>query len=176
MKYLTRFVIKLARFVIKGIPPLTAGIAVVRVTFNIDADGLLSVTALEKSTGVESSIQVKPSYGLQQDEIAEMIKASMTNAQEVMQKRMLREQQIDAIRMVEALTLAMTESADILLPEEKQAIDAVIAELKQASEGSDGQIIKDLIKKLDNTSQPFAARRMENSIKSALTGNSVDQV
>lgn len=166
----------LARFVLKGIPPLTAGIAVVRVTFNIDADGLLSVTALEKSTGVESSIQVKPSYGLQQDEIAEMIKASMTNAKEDMQKRMLREQQIDAIRMVEALTLAMTESADILLAEEKQAIDAVITELKQASEGTDGQVIKDLIKKLDDTSQPFAARRMENSIKSALTGSSVDQV
>ena len=166
----------LARFVLKGIPPLTAGIAVIRVTFNIDADGLLSVTALEKSTGVESSIQVKPSYGLEQNEIAEMIKASMTNAQEDMQARMLREQQIDAIRMVEALQLAMTESADILLTEEKQAIEAVMQELDEASKGTDGQVIKDLIKKLDDTSQPFAARRMEHSIKTALTGNSVDQV
>ncbi len=166
----------LARFVLKGIPPLTAGIAVIRVTFNIDADGLLSVTALEKSTGVESSIQVKPSYGLEQNEIAEMIKASMTNAQEDMQARMLREQQIDAIRMVEALQLAMNESADILLAEEKQAIEAVMLELDEAAKGTDGQVIKDLIKKLDDTSQPFAARRMEHSIKTALTGNSVDQV
>ena len=166
----------LARFVLKGIPPLTAGIAVIRVTFNIDADGLLSVTAMEKSTGVESSIQVKPSYGLQQDEIAQMIKASMTNAKDDMQKRMLREQQIDAIRMVEALSLAMTESSEILLSEEKQAIDLVIAELELAGKGTDGQLIKDLIKKLDDTSQPFAARRMEYSIKTALTGSSVDQV
>lgn len=166
----------LARFVLKGIPPLTAGIAVIRVTFNIDADGLLSVTALEKSTGVESSIQVKPSYGLEQNEIADMIKASMTNAKEDMQARMLREQQIDAIRMVEALELAMTESAAILLAEEKQAIAAVMNELAEATKGTDGQLIKDLIKKLDDTSQPFAARRMENSIKTALTGNSVDQV
>ena len=166
----------LARFVLKGIPPLTAGIAVIRVTFNIDADGLLSVTALEKSTGVESSIQVKPSYGLEQNEIADMIKASMTNAKEDMQARMLREQQIDAVRMVEALQLAMTESAAFLLAEEKQAIEAVMAELSEATQGTDGQAIKDLIKKLDDTSQPFAARRMENSIKTALTGNSVDQV
>ena len=166
----------LARFVLKGIPPLTAGIAVIRVTFKIDADGLLSVTALEKSTGVESSIQVKPSYGLEQNEIADMIKASMTNAKEDMQARMLREQQIDAIRMVEALELAMTESAEILLVEEKQAIDAVMVELSEATKGTDGQLIKDLIKKLDDTSQPFAARRMENSIKTALTGSSVDQV
>lgn len=166
----------LARFVLKGIPPLTAGIAVIRVTFKIDADGLLSVTALEKSTGVESSIQVKPSYGLEQNEIADMIKASMTNAKEDMQARMLREQQIDAIRMVEALELAMTESAEILLAEEKQAIDAVMVELSKATKGTDGQLIKDLIKKLDDTSQPFAARRMENSIKTALTGSSVDQV
>lgn len=166
----------LARFVLKGIPPLTAGIAVIRVTFKIDADGLLSVTALEKSTGVESSIQVKPSYGLEQNEIADMIKASMTNAKEDMQARMLREQQIDAIRMVEALELAMTESAAILLEQEKVAIDAVMAELAEATNGTDGQLIKDLIKKLDDTSQPFAARRMENSIKTALTGSSVDQV
>lgn len=166
----------LARFVLKGIPPLTAGIAVIRVTFKIDADGLLSVTALEKSTGVESSIQVKPSYGLEQSEIADMIKASMTNAKEDMQARMLREQQIDAIRMVEALELAMSESAQLLLEDEKQAIAGVMAELAEATKGTDGQVIKDLIKKLDDTSQPFAARRMENSIKSALTGNSVDQV
>ncbi|MCL4164950.1 UNVERIFIED_CONTAM: hypothetical protein GTU68_065758 [Idotea baltica] len=166
----------LARFVLKGIPPLTAGIAVIRVTFNIDADGLLSVTALEKSTGVESSIQVKPSYGLEQDEIADMIKASMTNAKDDIQARMLREQQIDAIRMMEALEAAMTEDNAIVLDEERVVIEQAIEQLKQATQGTDGQAIKQAIKNLDDTSQPFAARRMENSIKRALTGHSVDKV
>lgn len=166
----------LARFVLKGIPPLTAGIAVIRVTFNIDADGLLSVTALEKSTGVESTIQVKPSYGLGQDDIAQMIKASMTNAKDDMEARMLREQQIDAIRMMEALDLAMTESSDIILEQERRVIEQAINELKEATQGTDGQLIKLKIRALDDTSQPFAARRMENSIKNALTGHSVDDV
>ena len=166
----------LARFVLKGIPPLTAGIAVIRVTFNIDADGLLSVTALEKSTGIESSIQVKPSYGLEQNEIAEMIQSSMSNAKVDIQARMLREQQIDAIRMLEALDMAMTESPQLLFDADKENIEQAIAELKLATEGTDGQLIKDKIKQLDDISQPFAARRMENSIRTALTGSSVDQV
>jgi len=167
----------LARFVLKGIPPLTAGIAVIRVTFKIDADGLLSVTAMEKSTGVESSIQVKPSYGLEQDEIAEMLKSSMSNAREDMQARMLREQQIDAIRMIEALELALSESGHLIADaEEQSAIDNAIAELRASCEGSDGEVIKAKIKQLDSTSQPFAARRMEDSIKQALTGQSVDKV
>lgn len=166
----------LARFVLKDIPPLTAGIAVIRVTFNIDADGLLSVTALEKSTGVESSIQVKPSYGLEQFEIADMIKSSMTNAKEDIQARMLREQQVDAIRMMEALDAAMTESPELLLDDDQLAIEQAIGKLKLATQGTDGQAIKHAIKFLDDTSQPFAARRMENSIKVALTGHSVDKV
>jgi molecular chaperone HscA len=166
----------LARFVLKDIPPLTAGIAVIRVTFNIDADGLLSVTAMEKSTGVESSIQVKPSFGLEQDEIAEMIKSSMTHAKEDMDARMLKEQQVDAIRMIEALELALKESAHLLLDDEKQQIDAAMQSLLEATKGTNGQLIKDRIKALDDTSQPFAARRMENSIKTALTGNSVDTI
>ncbi len=166
----------LARFVLKDIPPLTAGIAVIRVTFNIDADGLLSVTALEKSTGVESSIQVKPSYGLEQFEIADMIKASMTNAKDDIQARMLREQQIDAIRMMEALDAAMKESPELLTEDDHAAIEQAINKLKLATSGTDGQAIKQAIRFLDDTSQPFAARRMENSIKNALTGHSVDAV
>lgn len=166
----------LAKFVLKGIPPLTAGVAVIRVTFNIDADGLLSVTALEKSTGIESSIQVKPSYGLEQNDIAEMIKASMTNAKEDMAARMLKEQLVDAKRMLESLEMAMEESSSLLFDHEKQAIDQAIGELQAAMSGTDGDAIKSAIKNLDDTSQPFAARRMENSIKNALTGNSVDQV
>jgi len=167
----------LARFVLKGIPPLTAGIAVIRVTFNIDADGLLSVTALEKSTGIEASIQVKPSYGLEQNEIADMISASMSHAREDMEHRMLREQQIDAVRMIEALQLALDESGHLIADEaERGAIDNAIMELQQSCQGTDGQVIKDKIKQLDDTSQPFAARRMENSIKQALTGQTVDNV
>lgn len=167
----------LARFVLKGIPPLTAGIAVIRVTFNIDADGLLSVTAMEKSTGIEASIQVKPSYGLEENEIADMLKASMSNAKEDMQARMLREQQVDAKRMIEALELALSESADLIANEsEKAAIDDAIKALLDSCEGNDGALIKERIRALDDTSQPFAARRMENSIKQALTGQAVSDV
>lgn len=167
----------LARFVLKGIPPLTAGIAVIRVTFNIDADGLLSVTAMEKSTGIESSIQVKPSYGLEEDEIANMLKASMHNAREDMQARMLREQQVDAKRMIEALQMALNESGHLIADDvEKQQIDEAIKALQESCEGDDGAVIKERIKQLDDISQPFAARRMENSIKQALTGQSVSDV
>lgn len=167
----------LARFVLKDIPPLTAGIAVIRVTFNIDADGLLSVTALEKSTSVEASIQVKPSYGLQENEIADMLKSSMSNAKEDMQARMLREQQVDAKRMIEALQMALSEAEHLILDEnERQRINAAVAKLEQSCHGDDGALIKECIKQLDDISQPFAARRMENSIKQALTGQSVGDV
>ena len=167
----------LAKFVLKGIPPLTAGIAVIRVTFNIDADGLLSVTALEKSTGIEASIQVKPSYGLEQNEIADMIKSSMSNAREDMAHRMLREQQIDAVRMIESLQMALDESGHLIANEQERAdIDTAIEALELSCKGTDGEAIKDKIKQLDDISQPFAARRMENSIKQALTGQAVDKV
>ncbi|MBU2883623.1 Fe-S protein assembly chaperone HscA [Psychrosphaera sp. B3R10] len=167
----------LARFVLKGIPPLTAGIAVIRVTFNIDADGLLSVTAMEKSTGVEASIQVKPSYGLEEDEIANMLTSSMRNAKEDMQARMLREQQVDAKRMIESLELAISQSGHLIADDtERAAIDKAIQLLQESCQGEDGSIIKDKIKQLDDISQPFAARRMEDSIKQALTGQAVEDV
>ena len=166
----------LARFVLKGIPPLTAGIAVIRVTFNIDADGLLSVTAMEKSTGIESSIQVKPSYGLEQSEIADMIKASMSNAKEDMAARMLAEQKVDAIRMIEAIEMAINESGHLLQANELEAINNAIEALRLSTAQTDGDVIKTSIKALDDISQPFAARRMEDSIKKALTGHSVDDV
>lgn len=166
----------LARFVLKGIPPLTAGIAVIRVTFNIDADGLLSVTAMEKSTGIESSIQVKPSYGLEQSEIADMIKASMSNAKEDMAARMLAEQKVDAIRMVEAIEMAINESGHLLQANELEAINNAIEALRVSTAQTNGDVIKTAIKALDDISQPFAARRMEDSIKQALTGHSVDDV
>ncbi len=166
----------LARFVLKGIPPMTAGIAVIRVTFKIDADGLLSVSAMEKSTGVEASIQVKPSYGLEQNEIADMIQASMQNAKEDMQARMLAEQRVDATRIIEAIEAAMSENPELLTEQDVTAIRGAIEELSDAKEQNDGDAIKEKVKNLDDVSQPFAARRMENSIKQALTGHSVDDV
>lgn len=166
----------LARFVLKGIPPLTAGIAVIRVTFKIDADGLLSVTAMEKSTGVEASIQVKPSYGLEQSEIAQMIKASMSNAREDMAARMLAEKKVDAIRMIEAIEMAINESGHLLQSDELAEIEQAIVALRLTTSQTDGDKIKQAIKALDDISQPFAARRMEDSIKQALTGHSVNDV
>lgn len=166
----------LARFVLKDIPPMTAGIAVIRVTFNIDADGLLSVSAMEKSTGVEASIQVKPSYGLEQNEIADMIKSSMVNAKEDMQARMLAEQRVDAIRIIEAIELALAENPELVTEQELADIKQAIETLRAATQQQDGDAIKTYIKALDDTSQPFAARRMENSIKQALTGQSVGDV
>lgn len=166
----------LARFVLKGIPPMTAGIAVIRVTFKIDADGLLSVSAMEKSTGVEASIQVKPSYGLEQNEIADMIKASMTNAKEDMQARMLAEQRVDAIRIIEAIEMALAENPELITEQELNDIKGAIEDLRSAAQQDNGDMIKTKIKALDDISQPFAARRMENSIKQALTGQSVSDV
>ena len=155
---------------------MTAGIAVIRVTFKIDADGLLSVSAMEKSTGVEASIQVKPSYGLEQNEIADMIKASMTNAKEDMQARMLAEQRVDAIRIIEAIEMALAENPELITEQELNDIKGAIEDLRSAAQQDNGDMIKTKIKALDDISQPFAARRMENSIKQALTGQSVSDV
>ncbi|WP_156293391.1 Fe-S protein assembly chaperone HscA [Serratia oryzae] len=166
----------LARFTLRGLPPLPAGGAHIRVTFQVDADGLLSVTAMEKSTGVEASIQVKPSYGLSDAEIADMIKDSMANAQGDIGARMLAEQRVDASRVLESLQGALTSDAALLSDEERQAIDAAVADLQQAMQGSDPAAIEAAIKIVDATTQDFAARRMDASIRRALAGHSVDEV
>ncbi|WP_337264593.1 MULTISPECIES: Fe-S protein assembly chaperone HscA [unclassified Serratia (in: enterobacteria)] len=166
----------LARFTLRGLPPLPAGGAHIRVTFQVDADGLLSVTAMEKSTGVEASIQVKPSYGLSDAEIADMIKDSMANAQGDIGARMLAEQRVDASRVLESLQGALASDAALLSDEERQAIDAAVADLQQAMQGSDPAAIEAAIKIVDATTQDFAARRMDASIRRALAGHSVDEV
>lgn len=166
----------LARFTLRGLPPLPAGGAHIRVTFQVDADGLLSVTAMEKSTGVEASIQVKPSYGLSDAEIADMIKDSMANAQGDIGARMLAEQRVDASRVLESLQGALASDAALLSEEENQAIDAAVADLQQAMQGSDPAAIEAAIKIVDATTQDFAARRMDASIRRALAGHSVDEV
>ncbi len=166
----------LARFTLRGLPPLPAGGAHIRVTFQVDADGLLSVTAMEKSTGVEASIQVKPSYGLSDNEIAGMIKDSMANAQSDVGARKLAEQRVEAARVLESLQGALATDAALLSEAESQAIAAATQALQQAAQGEDPAAIEDAIKTLDAQTQDFAARRMDASIRRALAGHSVDEV
>ena len=166
----------LARFTLRGIPPMAAGGAHIRVTFQVDADGLLSVSAMEKSTGVEASVQVKPSYGLSDTDIAKMIQSSMENAQEDLQARRLAEQKVEAARVLESLTAALEEDAHLLNEDEKIAIDKVVDTLIESVEGTDPVAIENAIKLLDKQTQDFAARRMDSSIRQALAGHSVDEI
>ncbi|MCS2149632.1 Fe-S protein assembly chaperone HscA [Scandinavium manionii] len=166
----------LARFALRGIPAMPAGGAHIRVTFQVDADGLLSVTAMEKSTGVEASIQVKPSYGLSDNEIATMIKDSMSFAEHDVQARMLAEQKVEAARVLESLNSALAADAGLLSVEERQAIDDGVSVLQKAAVGDDADAIKEAIKNIDTQTQEFAARRMDQSVRKALKGQSVDEV
>ncbi|HDG8092563.1 TPA: Fe-S protein assembly chaperone HscA [Klebsiella oxytoca] len=166
----------LARFALRGIPALPAGGAHIRVTFQVDADGLLSVTAMEKSTGVEASIQVKPSYGLTDGEIASMIKDSMSYAEQDVQARMLAEQKVEAARVLESLVSALASDAALLRAAERQAIDDAAEQVRAAAAGDDADAIKEAIKNIDTQTQEFAARRMDQSVRIALKGQSVDEV
>lgn len=165
----------LARFSLKGIPPMVAGAAHVRVTYQVDADGLLSVTAMEKSTGVHSSIQVKPSYGLTDEEITQMIKSSHENAKADMQARELAEQRVEAARVLENVYSALAEDASLLDEQELAEVRIAIENLEQLQQQDDSQKIAEGIKRLDRATRNFAAKRMDNSIKQALAGHSVEQ-
>jgi molecular chaperone HscA len=167
----------LAKFTLKGIPSMAAGAAHIRVTFQVDADGLLNVKAMEKSTGVHTEIQVKPSYGLEDSEIAEMLKASMDFAQEDMQSRMLKEQQVEAARVQENLQGALDADGEALLEtSEVRAIEAGLAKLNETAKGTDKDAIKTAIEQIDKLSETFAQKRMDQSIKSAFSGQSVDRI
>jgi molecular chaperone HscA len=167
----------LARFTLTGIPPMTAGAAHIRVTFQVDADGLLNVTAMEKSSGVQAQIQVKPSFGLAEEQISSMLKASMSHAKADMQARMLKEQQVDADRVLEALTVALAQNGSELLSEaELAAVQDAMAALANTAKGDDTQAIKDAIEIVDKASQDFASRRMDESIQQALAGAAVDDI
>lgn len=167
----------LARFTLTGIPPMTAGAAHIRVTFQVDADGLLNVTAMEKSTGVQAQIQVKPSFGLAEDQIATMLKSSMSHAKADMQARMLKEQQVDADRVLEALVAALAQNGTKLLTAtELSTLQDAMAALANTAKGDDTQAIKDAIEVVDKASQDFASRRMDESIQQALAGQSVDDI
>lgn len=167
----------LARFELRGIPAMVAGAAHIRVTFQVDADGLLSVSAQEKSSGVEASIEVKPSYGLDDDTITQMLKDSYSHAKEDMQARALREQQIEAERVIEALVAALEADGKQLLTDAEyaQLQDGVEALRKVHNEGTDRDIAAE-IERVGKLSEDFAARRMDASINQALAGHSLDEI
>ncbi|WP_434926459.1 Fe-S protein assembly chaperone HscA [Shewanella sp. HL-SH2] len=166
----------LARFTLQGIPALAAGAAHIRVTFQVDADGLLNVTAMEKSSGVQTSIQVKPSFGLSDTEIATMLKDSMKHAKEDITRRMLAEQKVEAARVIESLNAALQKDGDLLEANVRSQLQTAIELLAATAEKDDVDAIEKAINDLDAQTQDFAARRMDNSIKAAFKGRSVDNI
>lgn len=166
----------LARFTLRDIPPLAAGGAHIRVTFQVDADGLLSVTAMEKVTGVTATVQVKPSYGLTDTEIANTLKDSMDNVQSDIHARALAEQKVDAARMLESLQCALAIDASLLSEQESTEIALAMSALQQKMQSDDAAVIEAAIKSLDRETQDFAARRMDASVRCGLAGHSVDEV
>ena len=167
----------LARFVLRDIPPMAAGAAHIRVTFQVDADGLLSVTAMEKSSGVQAAIEVKPSYGLQEEEIVRMLRDSVQFADLDIQARMLAEQKVEAARVLEALEQALkADAADLLSPEELATLRAAMNDLYRAAENDNADTIAAGITAVDKASAEFASRRMDASIRLALKGHQIDEV
>jgi len=166
----------LARFELRGIPPMVAGAARIRVTFQVDADGLLSVSARETTTGVEARVEVKPSYGLADDEIASMLKAGFEHAQEDMEVRGLKEQQVEAMRVIEATEKALAIDGGLLDEAERAGLDAAIAALRHAAEGVEVRAIKIQLEAFNRASNEFASRRMDKSIREALAGHKIDDI
>ena len=166
----------LARFELRGIPPMVAGAARIRVTFEVDADGLLHVHAAEQSTGVQASIQVKPSYGLTDREIETMLRDSMAHAQEDLHARRLREQQVEAKRVIEALEAALASDGERLLSaEERRRIDGPLEHLRQLSEGADHRGIERAIEALEQACSFYVERRMNAGIREALAGHKLEE-
>jgi molecular chaperone HscA len=166
----------LARFTLRGIPPMTAGAARIRVTFTVDADGLLSVSAKEQMSGVEASVTVKPSYGLSDDQIATMLQESFSTAQQDMQARALVEARVDAERMLLATKSALDADGDLLDAQERAAIDASMSALRLGAQGSDAAAIEAATKALAEITEPFAAQRMNAGIARALSGRKVESL
>jgi molecular chaperone HscA len=164
----------LARFELRGIPPMAAGAARVRVTFQVDADGLLSVAARETTSGVEASIVVKPSYGLTDGEIARMLQESFAHAGDDMAARALAEAQVEAERIAAATKHALDADGDLLSPAERAAIDAALAELARSREGVDHHPIVAATAALNRATAEFASRRMDRDVARALKGKRVD--
>lgn len=166
----------LARFELKGIPPMTAGAARIKVTFAVDADGLLSVEAEEQTTGVRAGVEVRPSYGLSDEEMARMLRDSLENAEADMQRRLLIEAQVDADRVLQALAAALTADGALATERDRAAIAAAAARLGEARHGADRDLINGGIEALEKAALPFAQRRIDRAIGRALAGRSLDEV
>ena len=166
----------LARFELRGIPPMVAGAARIRVTFQVDADGLLSVSAREQTAGVEASITVKPSYGLSDDEVANMLKDSLSHGKDDALRRAHKEAQVEAQRLIEAVQAALRHDGELLSPDEAQAIEAGIAALQVAALGEDRRAISTSMNALELATKDFAARRMDKSIRRAFAGRRIDEI
>ena len=166
----------LARFELRGIPPMVAGAARIRVTFQVDADGLLSVTAREQGSGVEASVTVKPSYGLSDDDVARMLADGTAQASRDVRRRMLREQQVDALQLIESVESALASDADLLSAADQTRIEQQLEIAREAARGDDVDAVRKAIKGLSGATDDFAARRMDRSIRAALTGRSLDDV
>ena len=164
----------LARFELRGIPPMAAGAPRIRVTFQVDADGLLSVSAREMTSGVEASIVVKPSYGLTDEEIVRMLQEGNSSAEADMQARKLREEQVEAKRLLESTASALTQDGDLLSPEEQAEIDRLARAVGSAINGTDADVIHKAVEALSKGTEAFAERRMDRSIRAALAGRSVN--
>ncbi len=166
----------LARFELRRIPPMVAGAARIRVTFQVDADGLLSVTAREQTSGREAHIEVKPSYGLSDDEIAGMLKDSFSHAGDDAFRRALREAQVESQRLIEATHSALQDAAELLSTLERAHIDAAVTKLQTVMSGDDRRAIDGAMQALSAATNEFAARRMNQSVRRALAGRKIDQI
>lgn len=166
----------LARFELRGIPPMTAGAARIRVTYQVDADGLLSVFAREQHSGVEASVVVKPSYGLADEEIARMLEDSFRTAEVDMRSRALREAQVEAQRLLEATQAALAADGELLAEDERARVDEALARLRDTAQGADTDAIEAATRALAEQTDEFAARRMDKSIRLALKGRKLDEI
>ncbi|WP_077034073.1 Fe-S protein assembly chaperone HscA [Pelomonas sp. KK5] len=166
----------LARFELRGIPPMVAGAARIRVTFQVDADGLLSVSAKELNSGVEAAVQVKPSYGLADDQIASMLKDGFASAEGDMQARKLREARVEAERMTLATRSALAADGDLLDVAQTEAIEVLLKSLASTAEGADADAIDAAVTALAEGTEAFAAERMNRGIQQALTGRNIEQI
>jgi molecular chaperone HscA len=166
----------LARFELRGIPPMAAGAARIRVTYQVDADGLLSVSAREQHAGVEASITVKPSYGLGDDEIARMLQDSYNAADVDMKLRALREEQVEAERILLATRSALDADANLLSEQEQSDVATLMQKVQESLQGEDHAAIKAAVEALAKGTEEFAARRMDRSVRAALAGKKLDQL
>jgi molecular chaperone HscA len=166
----------LARFELRGIPPMVAGAARIRVTFQVDADGLLAVSAREEGSGVEAAISVKPSYGLADEDIARMLTESFSTAEQDMRERSLRESRVEAERLLLATRAAVAADGDLLEAGERESIEAALATVQAAREGSDHHAIDAAVEALAKSTEAFAAARMNRGIRQALAGKRVEEV